>query len=162
MSVIEERIHSLGIILPDTSFPPNEHANALYQAHVQPYYRVGDILFLAGQVPMRGKEELYKGRYGLNLTADDGYKAARQCAINALADMKYALGDLDRVEHIIRLECFINATPEFTEHPKVGNGASDLLIEVFGERGRHTRASVGVTGMASGHSIETLLTVHVR
>ena len=76
--------------------------------------------------------------------------------------MKYALGDLDRVEHIIRLECFINATPEFTEHPKVGNGASDLLIEVFFERGRHARASVGVTGTASGHSIETLLTVHVR
>ena len=113
-------------------------------------------------MPTRNGEELYKGRYGVDLTADDGYEAAKLCAINALGDLKQALGDLDRVEHIIRMVCYINATPEFTEHPRVGNGASDLLIEVFGERGRHTRASIGVTGMAGGHSIETLLTVHVR
>lgn len=164
MSKIEERIRSLGIILPDTSSPPAEHIDDIYgyDAHILRYHQAGNVLFLSGQLPTRDSEEPYKGRYGLNLTADQGYQAARLCAINALADMKRALGDLDRVEHIIRMVCYINATPEFTEHPKVGNGASDLLIEVFGERGRHSRASIGVTGMAGGHSIETLLTVHVR
>jgi enamine deaminase RidA (YjgF/YER057c/UK114 family) len=158
---IEERVQALGIELPDASFPPNEHANEMYDAHVLPSYQAGSILFLAGQVPMRGTEELYKGRYGVNLTKEDGYQAARLCAVNALADMKYALGSLDRVLHIIRMIAFINATPEFTDHPYVANGASDLFIELFGERGRHARAAIGVTGMASGHSIETLITVHV-
>jgi enamine deaminase RidA (YjgF/YER057c/UK114 family) len=158
---IDERLVELGIELPDTSLPPNEHANELYDAHVLPSYQVGDILFLAGQVPMRGKEELYKGRYGDNLTAEDGYRAARLCAVNALGDMKYALGSLDRVLHIVRMIAFINATPAFTQHPQVANGASDLFIQVFGDRGRHARAAIGVTGMAAGHSIETLITVHV-
>jgi enamine deaminase RidA (YjgF/YER057c/UK114 family) len=76
--------------------------------------------------------------------------------------MQYALGDLERVEHIIRMVAYINATPDFTEHPKVANGASDLFMQVFGDRGRHARAAIGVTGMAAGHSIEILLTVHVR
>jgi len=164
MSMIEERLRSLGINFPDTSHPPKNFDNDIYgyDAHILRYYQAGNILVLSGQLPTRDEKELYKGRYGLNLTVDDGYQAARLCAINALADMKRALGDLDRVEHIIRMVCYINATPDFTEHPKVGNGASDLLIEVFGERGRHARASIGVTGMAGGHSIETLLTVHVR
>ncbi len=164
MSIIEERLHALGIILPDTSPPPKEFEPDIYgyEAHILRSYQVGDILFLSGQLPTRNGEELYKGRYGADLTADDGYEAAKLCAINALADMKQALGDLDHVEHIIRMVCYINATPEFTEHPKVGNGASDLLIEVFGELGHHARASIGITGMAGGHSVETLLTVHVR
>lgn len=163
MAKIEERIRSLGITLPDTS-PQSDVTHDMYgyDAHILRYYQAGNILFLSGQLPTRGSEELYKGRYGVNLTVEEGYQAARLCAINAIADMKRALGDLDRVEHIIRMVCYINATPEFTEHPKVGNGASDLLIEVFGERGHHSRASIGITGMAGGHSIETLLTAHVR
>lgn len=157
----EDRVAQLGIVLPDPSLSPNEHANELYDAHVLPSYLAGDILYLAGQVPMEGKLEKYKGRLGGNLTADDGYHAARLCAVNAIFDMKQALGSLDRVIQIIRMIAFINAVPEFTKHPYVANGASDLLIEVFGDRGRHTRAAIGVTGMAGGHSIETLLTIHV-
>ncbi len=161
MVKVDDRLAELGLALPEEGSSPNEHANQLYEAHVLPSYRVGDILYLAGQVPMQGQKELYKGRYGDTLSAEDGYEAARLCAINALADMRHALGNLDYVRHIIRMVAFINATPSFVDHPRVANGASDLFIEVFGERGRHARAAIGVTGMAGGHSIETLITVHV-
>jgi enamine deaminase RidA (YjgF/YER057c/UK114 family) len=157
----EERIRELGIELPVGEASPNELANEQYDAHVLPSYIAGDLLFLAGQVPMKGRQEFYKGRLGVELSVEEGYQAARICAINALADMKRAIGDLDKVIHVVRVIGFINSAPSFTDHPKVLNGCSDLLIDVFGERGWHTRAAIGVTGMASGHSIETLITVHV-
>ncbi len=99
MSRIEERIRSIGITLPDTSAPPDESTDDIYGygAHILRYYQAGDILFLSGQLPTDGSAEPYKGRFGLDLAAAQGYQAARLCAINALADMKRALGDLDRV-----------------------------------------------------------------
>ena len=161
MSLVEKRLTELGISLPSGAVSPNEVANDLYDAHVQPSCIVGGILYLAGQVPISNGVEMFKGRFGETLTIEDGYQAARLCAINALGDMKRALGTLDRVVQIVRLVAFINATNDFTQHPQISNGASDLMIEVFGERGRHPRATLGVTGMASGHSIETVFTVHV-
>lgn len=160
MSLAEDHLLQLGITLPKGE-SPNEAANRLYDAHVQPSCVVGDMLYLAGQVPISDGREMYKGRFGETLTVEEGYQAARLCAINALGDIKRAIGSLDRVRQIVRLLAFLNATPEFTDHPQVSNGASDLMIEVFGDRGQHARATLGVTGMASGHSIETLFIVQI-
>ena len=159
---VEERLVELGITLPDSSQSPNEVANEFYDAHVEPSRIVGSVLYLAGQVPISNGQELFKGRYGADLTAEDGYQAARLCAINALGDIRRAVGSLDRVVQVIRMLAFINSVPDFTQHPQVANGASDLMIEVFGDRGRHTRAAIGVTGMAAGHSVETVFTIQVR
>ncbi len=130
MGKIDDRLAELGIILPVAAAPA---------ANYVPYVQSGRQLFLSGQLPFENGKLAHLGRLGENVDIADGYQAARLCAINLIAQIKAAAHDLDRVSRIVRLGGFVNSTADFTDQPKVVNGASDLMVEVFGEAGRHAR-----------------------
>ena len=141
----EEQLDRLGVTLP--SAPP---ALADYELAV----RSGSLLFLAGHAPLRGGEYQFVGKVGREWTEDEGYKAARLTALNMLATLKAELGDLGRVRRVVKLLGMVNCTEDFTRVPDVLNGASDLLIEVFGDAGRHARSAVGMQQLHYGMAIE--------
>jgi enamine deaminase RidA (YjgF/YER057c/UK114 family) len=143
---IDARLRELGLELP----PPGAPA-ANYVACVQS----GSLLFIAGQLSQWTAERRVVGKLGRELGVEQGRAAARLCALQLLARLHGALdGDLDRVERCLRLGGFVNSVPEFEQHPEVLNGASDLLVEVFGEAGRHVRAAVGVSSLPFGAAVE--------
>ncbi|ACI92898.1 endoribonuclease L-PSP [Afipia carboxidovorans OM5] len=143
---IERRLASLGVTLPTPITPV---------ANYVPFVRTGNILTVSGQVCFDGNGKLVaKGKLGANVSIEEGQAAARACAINLLAQVKAALGDLDRVVRVIRLGGFINSAPDFTEGPKVMNGASDLMVEVLGDKGRHARSTVGVAALPGDCAVE--------
>lgn len=132
---IDARLSALGITLPS---PPAPVASYV------PFVVSGNLVFVSGQVTLASDGLRYVGIVGKDLTLDDGKAAARLCAINVLAQVKAACGgDLDRVKRCVKLTVFVNAVPGFAQHPEVANGASDLIVEVFGNAGRHSRAAVG-------------------
>lgn len=130
----EERLSELGIELPE--------APAAVGAYV-PWVRTGNLVFTSFQLPWRGGELAFTGRLGAELSTDEGYEAARVCALNGVAQLAQAAGNLDRVTQIVRLEGHVGCSPDFKEIPAVLNGASDLVNEIFGERGRHARTALG-------------------
>ena len=131
---IEARLAELGVTLPDAPPPA---------ANYVPWVHVGEIVYVSGQVSMN-EDGPVKGRLGDNMEAEDGAAAARICAINLLAQVRAACGgDLDRLVRVVKLTGFVNSTPDFGDHPKVINGASDFLVEAFGDAGRHARSAVG-------------------
>jgi enamine deaminase RidA (YjgF/YER057c/UK114 family) len=142
---VEARLASLGIALPEA---PNPVANYL------PSVLAGNLLFISGQISKAADGSLAKGRLGAELTIEQGRDAARLSALAILAQAKAAVGDLDRIKQVVRLTGFVNATPEFVDHPQVINGASDLMVEVLGDKGRHTRAAVGVSSLPMGCAVE--------
>ena len=144
---IEETLNELGLVLPKPS--------AAVATYV-PYTLSGNTVIISGQLPMRDGEILYKGKVGKDQTLEQGQDAARLCALNILTQLKVACGgDLTRVQKCLRLGGFVNCTPEFTDQPKVINGASDLMVSVFGpDIGRHARAAVGVNALPLGVSVE--------
>ncbi len=150
---IENRLKALGIELPK---PPTPAAN--YIGCV----RVGNLLFIGGNIGRINGVIKYRGKVGAEVTLEQAYDAARNCALNHLATMKAALGDLDKVERIVKVISYVNAAPGFIEMPKVANGESDLLIEVFGEHGRHTRAAIGVSSLSQNAPVENEVTVQVK
>lgn len=121
----------------------------------------GDLAFVSGQVPIEAGELLSAGRLGAELSVEQGQQAARRCALQALAALRDELGSLDRVAEIVKLDVFVASAPGFTDQPKVANGASDLFVEVFGDRGRHARAAVGVAELPLGASVELALVVRI-
>ncbi len=127
-----------------------------------PAVRTGDLVFTAGQIPLAGGELKYKGQVGAELTAEEGYEAARVCALNCLAALRTAVGDLDRVVRIVKVVGYVNSAPGFDAQPKVINGASELLGAVFGEAGQHARAAVGVSSLPAGSPVEVELIAAVR
>ncbi len=132
---IDQRLEELGIELPDAAAPA---------ANYVPWVVSGNRVYVSGQITLLNGALMYMGKVGDELSVDDGYQAARLCALNIIAQVKAACdGDLDRVKRIVRLGGFVNSGPDFHDHPKVINGASDLMVEVFGEKGRHARAAVG-------------------
>ncbi|RQR36040.1 MULTISPECIES: RidA family protein [unclassified Burkholderia] len=144
---LKERLSALGIDLPQTA--PKPGANFL------PVKRVGNLLYVSGQVPVRDGVDQYVGKLGRDVTIEDGQAAARLCAVNLLAQVDRALeGDLSRLAGCVRLGGFVNATEDFTEHPKVINGASDLVVAVLGDIGRHTRAAVGCISLPRNVAVE--------
>jgi enamine deaminase RidA (YjgF/YER057c/UK114 family) len=144
--LIEKKLSGLGITLPTPASPI---------ANYVPFVRSGNILVVSGQVCFGNDGKLVvKGQLGAGVSVEDGQKAARACAINLLAQLKTALGDLDKVVRVMRLGGFINASPGFTEGPKVMNGASDLMVEVFGDKGRHARTTVGVSALPADAAVE--------
>jgi enamine deaminase RidA (YjgF/YER057c/UK114 family) len=150
---IEARLAELGIELPPAPQPVGNYIPAVL---------VGNVLYLGGvSNRMRGVLK-YQGKVGSDLTLEQAYDAARMCAINHLAVMKELLGDLDRVERMIKLVGHINCAPGFNQLPPVLNGASDLLVEVFGEQGRHARLALGASELSSDIPVETELTVQIR
>jgi enamine deaminase RidA (YjgF/YER057c/UK114 family) len=143
---VEKKLESLGINLPTPASPI---------ANYVPFVRTGNMLVVSGQLCFGADGNLVaKGQLGDGVSMDDGQKAARACAVNLLAHLKTAVGDLDKVTRVIRLGGFINSAPGFTDGPKVMNGASDLMVEVFGEKGRHARSTVGVAALPANAAIE--------
>ena len=139
MSAIEKKLADLGITLPPPGAPAGNYV---------PYVVVGDIAYMAGQVAREAGKMKYVGKLGREMTVEQGAAAAKLCAVNLLAQLKAACGgDLDRVERCVRLTGYVNSTPDFLEHPKVVNGASDLMVAVFGERGQHARTALGVAAL---------------
>lgn len=137
----EQKLLELGLILPESSAPAANYANAV---------RSGNLLFLSGKAPLPQEGQLPRGRLGREFTAEDGYIFARSACLDLLAVMRKSLGSLDTVAQIVELQGFLNATPEFEDHAKVLNGASDLLIQVFGECGIHARSVLGASSLRSG------------
>lgn len=150
---IETKLKELGLELPN---PPVPAANYIG------YVRVGNLLFIGGNIGRINGVLKYRGKVGAGVTLEQAYDAARNCALNHLATMKVALGDLDRVERIVKVLGYVNVAPDFIDMPKVINGESDLLIQVFGERGQHTRAAVGVASLSQDSPVETEVTVQVK
>lgn len=147
--IIEARLAEMGIELAGP--PPAPAANYV------PYVVAGDMVFVSGQIPMTaaGLETLIKGRVGVDLDIAAGAAAARLCAINLLAQVKSACGgDFDRLVRVVKLTGFVNAPPEFGDQPKVVNGASDLLVEVLGDKGRHSRSAISAGGLPFGCAVE--------
>ena len=143
---IDQRLAELGIELPRAAAPV---------ANYVPCVVSGKSVFVAGQGPVWNGEVRYVGRLGDDVTIEDGYQAARMCALNLLAQLKEACGgDLDRVVRCVKLGGFVNSTGDFTDQPKVLNGASDLMVEVFGDKGRHARFAVGAPALPMGISVE--------
>ena len=144
--LIEKKLSGLGVTLPTPASPI---------ANYVPFVRSGNTLVVSGQVCFGIDGKLVvKGQLGAGVSVEDGQKAARACAINLLAQLKAALGDLDKVVRVMRLGGFINSSPGFTEGPKVMNGASDLMVEVFGDKGRHARTTVGVSALPADAAVE--------
>lgn len=151
--LIEQRINELGIELQEAVAPI---------ANYVAVQRTGDLLFLSGAGPVRNGKASMVGRLGENLTVEQGYAAARIGAINLICALKSYLGDLDRVVQIVKLNGFVNCTPDFAAHPKVIDGASDLLVEVFGDSGRHARSAVGTNSLPLNTPVEVEIVVYVR
>ena len=150
---IDQRIAELGLTLPQPAAPVASYVPAVEQ---------GGLLHISGQISFAEDGSLIKGRLGEDMDLDDGIAAARRCGIMLLAQMKAALGSLDRVEKIVKLGVFVNSSPDFTDQPKVANGASELMQDVFGEVGRHARSAVGVTALPLGVAVEVDAIVAVR
>jgi len=119
-----------------------------------PFVRTGSLLMVSGQICLDAGKLVAKGQLGGGVSIEDGQKAARACAVNLLAQVKAALGDLDKVVRVVRLGGFVNAAPGFIDGPKVMNGASDLMVTVFGDKGRHARTTVGVSALPGNAAIE--------
>jgi enamine deaminase RidA (YjgF/YER057c/UK114 family) len=144
LSAIEARLKSLGFQLPEPPAPGGNYVSFVLQDR---------FVFLAGVISTRNGE-LITGTVGSDKNIQDGYEAARACALIQLANLKVALGDLDRLQRIISLNGYVNAVPGFAESPQVINGASDLLVELFGSRGLHARAAIGVSALPKNALVE--------
>ena len=143
---VEKKLADLGLALPAPASPV---------ANYIPFVRVGALLFVSGQICFdAGGKLVAKGKLGGGISVEDGQKAARACAVNLLAQVKAALGDLDKVVRVVRLGGFINSAPTFLDGPKVMNGASDLMVAVFGDKGRHARTTVGVAALPLDAAVE--------
>lgn len=153
MAKIARRLAELGLEIPSPASPV---------ANYVPYVVSGNMLYISGQVSAAANG-VQKGKLGADLTIEQGAAAARICAINLIAQMKAALaGDLDRVRRIVKLTGFVNCTPDFTDQPKVINGASDLMVDVFGDAGRHARAAVGAPNLPLGAAVEIDAVVEIN
>jgi enamine deaminase RidA (YjgF/YER057c/UK114 family) len=153
MGMIEIQLQTLGINLPDA---PNPLA-----AYV-PAKKVGKLIFTAGQLPMINGELISKGLLGQDVEIEEASKAARICTINALAAIKGIIGDLDQIQQIVRVVGYVASVSTFTQQPAVVNGASELLLEIFGENGKHARSAVGMAVLPLNASVEIELTVEVK
>jgi enamine deaminase RidA (YjgF/YER057c/UK114 family) len=150
---VEAKLRELGVTLPKPPEPVGAYLPAL---------QIGDLLFLSGTTCYVDGGFLYTGHVGADLTVEEGYDAARQTALNLLSVIKATLGNLDRVERVVKLNGYVNSAPGFDRQPEVINGASDLLEKIFGQRGKHARTSLGVNELPSHIPVEIELIVQVR
>ncbi|MDX1819683.1 MAG: RidA family protein [Alphaproteobacteria bacterium] len=152
-SAIETRLASLGVTLPDAPAPA---------ANYVPFVQSGDLVFVSGQIS-NGPDGLIKGKLGDGMDVTAGAAAAKACAISLLAQLKAACGgDIDRLVRVVKLTGFVNSTPDFTEQPKVINGASDFLVEALGDMGRHSRSAVSAASLPLGVAVEIEAIFQIR
>ncbi len=152
MMSVEDRLKAIGLALPQPRGPLGAYV---------PSVRVGELLFSAGQVSS-GADRDYKGKLGRDLSLEEGQRAAQVALLNALAIIKAELGSLDHVRRVVRLNGYVNSAPGFTQQPQVLNGASDLLVALFGDQGRHARVAVGVSELPLNAAVEVELIVEIR
>ncbi len=146
MSKIEQRLREMGMLLPE---PPKPVASYV------PFTISGKLVTISGQIPAGPKGPVYVGKLGDTISLEDGKAAAQLCALNLIAQLKAACnGDLDRARRCLRLGVFVNATPDFTQHPEIANGASDFIVQLMGEAGKHARAAVGAPSLPRGVAVE--------
>ena len=144
--MFQERINKLGIILPNAADPVGSYVAAK---------KIGKLLYISGQISINDKGELIKGKLGKDLTTEDGYEAAKRCALSIISQAKKACqNDLNKIKSCIKLTGFVNSTEDFIEQPKVINGASDLIVTIFESAGMHTRAAVSTNSLPLGVSVE--------
>ena len=148
----EAQLKELNIILPEPPQPVANYVNGV---------RTGNLIFLAGKGPKYPNGTELRGKLGETITIEQGYEGARQTAINQLAVLKNMLGDLNKVKRIVKVLGLVNSSPTFIEQPKVINGFSDLMVTVFGEKGKHARAAIGVASLPRGQAVEIELVVEV-
>jgi enamine deaminase RidA (YjgF/YER057c/UK114 family) len=153
MGNVEAKLKELGMELPPVARP--------VAAYV-PTVRAGNLVFTAGQVPFVGGQLKHKGKVGAEVTLEQGYECARICALNCLAAVKGEIGDLDKVVRVVKVVGFVASAQGFTDQPRVVNGASELLVSVLGEAGRHARSAVGVAELPLGSPTEVEMIVEVR
>ena len=153
MSTPEEKLRELGLILRPQGLP---------LANYVPSVRTGNLVFLAGHLPPDGSGGFILGKLGDTATVEDGYNAAQAVGLSLLHSLKEEIGELDRVTRVVRLFCMVNALPTFTQFSQVTNGASDLIVDVFGERGKHARASVGMVSLPLGVTVEIESVIEIR
>jgi enamine deaminase RidA (YjgF/YER057c/UK114 family) len=145
MSAVEQRLSQHGQTIP--------HAPDAIGFYV-PVLRTGNLVITSGQLPVAGKELMFKGKVGKELHEEEGFHAARMCALNALAQIKACIGDLDKVTRIVRVEGYVQSADGFTKQPQVVNGASELMVQAFGDAGKHTRIAVGVNELPINAAVE--------
>ncbi len=150
---IEEKLSRMGLALPPAPTPAGVYV---------PTVRTGNLVFVSGQVPKQDGEIRFRGSVGDSLSLEDGQQAARLCALNALAAIKGEIGDLALIRRVVKLTGFVRSATDFTAHPQVIDGASEFLIELFGDRGRHSRAAVGVGSLPLGVAVELEMIVEVE
>jgi enamine deaminase RidA (YjgF/YER057c/UK114 family) len=148
----EQKLEELGIQLSTPSSPVANYVNTV---------KTGNLIFISGKGPLKKDGNYVLGKLGENLTLEQGYEAARLTAINLISTLKASIGDLSKVKRIVRVTGMVNATSDFTDHPKVVNGCSDLLVEVFGDNGKHTRAAVGMNSLPLNIAVEIDMVVEV-
>jgi enamine deaminase RidA (YjgF/YER057c/UK114 family) len=149
----EHRLKELGIVLPEVAAPVAAYIQAV---------QVDKLVYTSGQIPFVKGQLIYKGVVGKDLTLEEGYDAARVCVLNALAAVKSLAGSIDNIERIIRLTGYVNSVDGFTDQPKVMNGASEILLQIFGEEGRHARSAIGVNTLPLGAAVEVELIVRLK
>jgi enamine deaminase RidA (YjgF/YER057c/UK114 family) len=142
---IDAHLANLGITLPTATAPV---------ANYVPYVISGKLVHISGQITMENGELKFIGKLGADYDVETGQKAARLCALNLVAQLKAAIGDLDKVTRVVKLNAFVNSAPDFTDQPKVVNGASDTMVEIFGDAGKHARSAVGVAALPLGVAVE--------
>jgi enamine deaminase RidA (YjgF/YER057c/UK114 family) len=143
--MVEKKLQELGVVLAEPTTP---------SANYVPFVRTGNLLTVSGQICYEGGKLVATGKLGAGVSLEEGQKAARACAINVLAQVKAALGDLDKVVRVVRLGGFVNSAPNFVEGPKVMNGASDLMVAAFGDKGKHARSTIGVAVLPLDSAME--------
>jgi enamine deaminase RidA (YjgF/YER057c/UK114 family) len=153
MDVVEAKLREIGLDLPTTPQP---------QGRYVPAVRSGHLIFVSGMGPLKDGRIAYVGRVGAELSEQDGYDCARLCALNALAAAKSAVGSLDKVVRVVQLRGFVNSAPGFDRQPEVLNGASELMIAVFGEKGQHARAALGTSVLPRNIAVELEVVLEVR
>lgn len=149
---VEQTLASLGITLPTPPPPAGSYV---------PVVIAGSLAFVAGQIPMEAGQVKFRGKVGRDVSTETGQQAARLCTVNALAQLKAALGSLDRIKRVVKVTGFVNCEPSFADQPKVINGASDLLVQAFGEKGKHARAAVGVSSLPLESAVEVEFIVEI-
>lgn len=150
--MIEEKLAGLDIVLPNPPKPAGSYI---------PVVKTGNLVFVSGQIPLKEGKVIFQGKVPTNVSIDDARKAAKLCIINVLAQLKADLGTLDKISRIVRVSGFVNSTQDFTDQPKVINAASDLLFEIFGENGKHSRIAVGVSSLPLNSAVEIDLVAEI-
>jgi enamine deaminase RidA (YjgF/YER057c/UK114 family) len=151
--MIEEKIKQMGITITEAAKPLAAYIPAL---------QTGNLVMTSGQVPIEGGAIKYKGKVGKDLNEEEGKKAAKLCAINCLSAIKSVIGNLDKIKRIVKLTVFVSSAEGFTAQPKVANGASEFIVEVFGDSGKHVRSAVGVSELPLNSAVEIEMIVEVR